>query len=187
MDPRMMREWLNAQGQKKQVSEADMQRKRLGINEQLNAQEETYAKEHKHMLSSMIKEYGKDKGTKVFYATVRNKVKEINENFGSGVVPTAAARTAAGMPATAASLQDKNYYYVKPIRQKAGPVSKEMEQDLAFRQYVETAGPEYDSRKQQHQEDLGRAKQEAEDRSKLDQLKTKLNVPAKDLNNPYRV
>jgi hypothetical protein len=141
MDPRMMRQWLNAQGQKKQVSEADMQRKRLGVN----------------------------------------------ENFGSGVVPTAAARTAAGMPATAASLQDKNYYYVKPIRQKAGPVSKEMEQDLAFRQYVETAGPEYDSRKQQHQEDLGRAKQETEERSKLDQLKTKLNVPAKDLNNPYRV
>ena len=141
MDPRMMRQWLASQGQKKQITTADMQRKRLGVN----------------------------------------------ENFGSGVVPTAAARTAAGMNATAASLQDKNYYYVKPIRQKSGPVSKEMEQDLAFRQYAETAGPEYASRKEQHQEDLGRAKQETEQRSKLDQLKGKLNVPAKDLNNPYRV
>lgn len=31
MDPRMMREWLAAQSQKKQLTEADLQRKRLGI------------------------------------------------------------------------------------------------------------------------------------------------------------
>jgi len=31
MDPRMMNQWLAAQSQKKQLSEADMQRKRLGI------------------------------------------------------------------------------------------------------------------------------------------------------------
>jgi len=97
MDPRMMREWLAAQSQKRQLTEADMQRKRLGvvqqadektkkghpatragnpnIQEQLNAEEEAYAKEHKHMLSSMVDQYGKEKGTKVFYATVRNKVR----------------------------------------------------------------------------------------------------------------
>ncbi len=97
MDKKMMNQWLAAQSQKKQITEADMQRKRLGvvqqahektkkgypathagnpnIHEQLNADEEAYAKEHKHMLSSMIDQYGKDKGTKVFYATVRNKVR----------------------------------------------------------------------------------------------------------------
>jgi hypothetical protein len=83
--------------------------------------------------------------------------------------------------------KDKPYYYVGPIRQEPGPVSKQMEQDIAFRQWAETAGPEYDKRKQEHQEDLDRAKEETKERSKLDQLKTKLNVPAKDLNNPYRV
>lgn len=97
MDPRMMNQWLAAQSQKKQITEADMQRKRLGvvqqaeqktkkgysavdasnpnIHEQLNAEEEVYAKQHKHMLSSMIDQYGKNKGTEVFYATVRNKVR----------------------------------------------------------------------------------------------------------------
>ena len=97
MDPRMMNAWLAGQAQKAQISPADMQRKRLGIvpnaaaktksglhataagtsnlSEQLNAEEEAYAKEHKHMLSSMIDQYGEEKGTKVFYATVRNKVR----------------------------------------------------------------------------------------------------------------
>jgi len=45
------------------------------ITEQLNAEEEKYAKEHKSMLAGMIKQYGKEKGTRVFYATVRNKVR----------------------------------------------------------------------------------------------------------------
>lgn len=45
------------------------------ITEQLNAEEEKYAKEHKSMLAGMVKQYGKEKGTRVFYATVRNKVR----------------------------------------------------------------------------------------------------------------
>jgi hypothetical protein len=36
MDPRMMNQWLAAQSQKKQVTEASMQRKRLGIKEGVN-------------------------------------------------------------------------------------------------------------------------------------------------------
>lgn len=77
MNPAMMRQWLLGQTQKATLSPADMQRKRLGVNlnEQLSAEEEAYAKEHKHMLSNMISQYGKEKGTKVFYATVRNKVR----------------------------------------------------------------------------------------------------------------
>jgi hypothetical protein len=97
MDPKMMREWLAAQSQKRQLTEADLQRKRLGVvqqaeektkkghpathagnpnlQEQLNAEEEAYAKAHKHMLSNMVEQYGKEKGTKVFYATVRNNVR----------------------------------------------------------------------------------------------------------------
>jgi hypothetical protein len=34
MDPRMMRQWLAAQTKKTQITEAQMQRKRLGINEE---------------------------------------------------------------------------------------------------------------------------------------------------------
>jgi len=34
MDPKMMREWLAAQSQKRQLTEADMQRKRLGVVQQ---------------------------------------------------------------------------------------------------------------------------------------------------------
>lgn len=34
MNLRMMREWLAAQGKKKQITEADLQRKRLGIVQQ---------------------------------------------------------------------------------------------------------------------------------------------------------
>lgn len=145
MDPRMMRQWLASQGQKKQITTADMQRKRLGVN----------------------------------------------ENFGSGVVPTAAARTAAGMNATAASLQDKNYYSFPPLKQRntfrSDDDKKFYEGDIRTRQWFETSSPEFRNKQEQHQEDLGRAKQETEQRSKLDQLKGKLNVPAKDLNNPYRV
>jgi len=92
----MMNAWLAGQANKAQITEAQMQRKRLGvvpqaearnkagesataastpITEQLNAEEEKYAKEHKSMLAGMIKQYGKEKGTRVFYATVRNKVR----------------------------------------------------------------------------------------------------------------
>jgi len=45
------------------------------ITEQLNAEEEAYAKEHKSMLKNMVDQYGQEKGTRVFYATVRNKVR----------------------------------------------------------------------------------------------------------------
>ena len=47
-----------------------------GLNEQLSAEEEAYAKSHKSMMASMIKQYGKEKGTSVFYASVRNAVKK---------------------------------------------------------------------------------------------------------------
>jgi hypothetical protein len=82
MDPRMMNEWLKAQAQKEQMSTRAMELKRQGmaINEQLNAQEEKFAKANKHMLANMIKQYGEDKGTRVFYATVREKVKKLHEN-----------------------------------------------------------------------------------------------------------
>jgi len=46
------------------------------LQEQLNAEEEAYAKSHKSMLAGMIKQYGKEKGTRVFYASVRNAVKK---------------------------------------------------------------------------------------------------------------
>ena len=96
MDRKMMNAWLAEQAKKVQVTEAQMQRKRLGvvpqaearnkagecataastpITEQLNAEEEKYAKSHKSMMSNMIKQYGKEKGTRVFYASVRNAVK----------------------------------------------------------------------------------------------------------------
>lgn len=82
MDPRMMNAWLLGQTQKVQVTEAEMQRKRLGIGltEQLSPAEEKYARSHKSMMTSMIKQYGKEKGTRVFYATVRDKVKKLQEN-----------------------------------------------------------------------------------------------------------
>jgi len=56
---------------------SEWQQKRLGIdlNEQLSAEEEKYAKEHKSMLASMIKQYGKEKGTSVFYGKVRKAVR----------------------------------------------------------------------------------------------------------------
>ena len=82
MDPRMMNSWLKGQSQKQQSSTRSMelQRQGMAINEQLNAKEEKFAKNNKHMLASMIKQYGEDKGTKVFYATVREKVKKLHEN-----------------------------------------------------------------------------------------------------------
>lgn len=144
MDRKMMNAWLQGQAQKAQLTEADMQRKKLGVvpqaearskagecatkaasmlnetkkpkskkkqelkrpkeddvdvsaedrrhekniygsegqreprhhlDEQLNAEEEAYAKEHKSMLKNMVDQYGQEKGTRVFYATVRNKVR----------------------------------------------------------------------------------------------------------------
>jgi hypothetical protein len=85
MDPRMMNAWLQSQSQKQQPSTRSMELKRQGmaITEQLNAQEEKYAKSHKSMLTSMIKQYGSDKGTRVFYAKVREDVKKLNENCAS--------------------------------------------------------------------------------------------------------
>ena len=85
MDPKMMNEWLKAQSQKQQPSTRSMEQQRQGIaiTEQLNTKEEKFAKANKHMLVSMIKQYGEDKGTRVFYATVREKVKKLNENCAS--------------------------------------------------------------------------------------------------------
>jgi hypothetical protein len=101
MDPRMMNAWLQSQTQKQQQSTRsfELQRQGMAITEQLNAQEEKFAKNNKHMLASMIKQYGSDKGTKVFYATVREKVKKMNE----GVVhymPDPATRQSAPLPST---------------------------------------------------------------------------------------
>ena len=77
MDKKMMMAWLQGQAQKQELTTTKMQQKRLGIdlNEQLSAEEEAYAKSHKSMMAGMIKQYGEEKGTKVFYATVRNKVR----------------------------------------------------------------------------------------------------------------
>lgn len=81
----MMNQWLKAQTQKQQPSTRSMELQRQGmpITEQLNAKEEKFAKEHKHMLANMIKKYGQEKGTRVFYATVREKVKKLHENCAS--------------------------------------------------------------------------------------------------------
>ena len=78
MDPRMMNQWLKGQTQKPQQSTRSMELKRQGmaINEQLNAKEEKFAKSNKHMLASMVKQYGEDKGTRVFYAKVRELAKK---------------------------------------------------------------------------------------------------------------
>jgi hypothetical protein len=99
MDKKLMMAWLQGQAQKQELTTTKMQQKRLGIvpqaeqrvksgesatsastpktlSEQLSAEEEAYAKSHKSMMASMIKQYGKEKGTRVFYASVRNAVKE---------------------------------------------------------------------------------------------------------------
>jgi hypothetical protein len=78
MDPRMMNEWLKAQSQKQQPSTRSMERQRQGmaITEQLNAKEEAVAKSHKSMLASMVKQHGEEKGTRVFYAKVREIAKK---------------------------------------------------------------------------------------------------------------
>jgi hypothetical protein len=78
MDKRMMNAWLNGQAQKAELTTTKIQQNRLGINinEQLSAEEEAYAKSHKSMMASMINQYGKEKGTRVFYASVRNAVKK---------------------------------------------------------------------------------------------------------------
>lgn len=101
MDKRMMMAWLQAQAQKQQPTTTKMEQMRQGIvptaaaktvmghsateagsprqpseiYEQLSAEEEKYAKEHKSMLASMIKQYGKEKGTSVFYGKVRKAVR----------------------------------------------------------------------------------------------------------------
>ena len=78
MDKNLMMAWLQGQSQKQELNTTKMQQKRLGINinEQLSAEEEAYAKSHKSMMANMIKQYGKEKGTRVFYASVRNAVKK---------------------------------------------------------------------------------------------------------------
>lgn len=88
MDKRMMNAWLQGQAQKQELTTTRMQQKRLGIdlNEQLSAEEEKYAKEHKSMLASMVKQYGKEKGTSVFYGKVRKAVKELKEGAVSDTI-----------------------------------------------------------------------------------------------------
>jgi len=80
MDKNLMLAWLQGQAQKQQVTPTSMLQNKMGnaLNEQLSSEEEKYAKEHKSMLSSMIKQYGEEKGTRVFYASVRNAVKKKN-------------------------------------------------------------------------------------------------------------
>ena len=89
MDKKMMNAWLAAQANNNHmkvvngiVPQAEARTKAgmcatdaATLSEQLNAEEEAYAKEHKHMLDNMVDQYGKEKGTSVFYATVRNKVR----------------------------------------------------------------------------------------------------------------
>lgn len=81
MDRRMMNEWLKAQAQKQQLTERSFQQKRLGvaITEQLTPKEEKFAKANRHVLSEMVKRYGSDKGTQLFYSSVREQVKKLNE------------------------------------------------------------------------------------------------------------
>jgi hypothetical protein len=80
MDKNLMLAWLQGQAQKQQITPTSMLQNKMGnaLNEQLSPEEEKYAKEHKSMLSSMIKQYGEQKGTSVFYASVRNAVKKKN-------------------------------------------------------------------------------------------------------------
>jgi len=77
MDRRMMNAWLQSQTQKQQPSTRsfELQRQGMAITEQLNAKEEAVAKSHKSMLANMVKQYGSDKGTRVFYAKVREMAK----------------------------------------------------------------------------------------------------------------
>lgn len=81
MDRKMMNEWLKAQSQKQQLTERSFQQKRLGvaITEQLTPKEEKFAKANRHILSEMVKRYGSDKGTQLFYSSVREQVKKLNE------------------------------------------------------------------------------------------------------------
>jgi len=78
MDKRMMLAWLQGQTQKQELNTTKIEQKRqgFGLNEQLSAEEEAYAKSHKSMLESMVNQYGKQKGTRVFYAKVREDVKK---------------------------------------------------------------------------------------------------------------
>ena len=78
MDRRMMNEWLKAQAQKQQpcTRSFELQRQGMAITEQLNAKEEAVAKSHKSMLGNMVKQYGEEKGTRVFYAKVREIAKK---------------------------------------------------------------------------------------------------------------
>jgi hypothetical protein len=78
----MMNAWLQSQTQKQQQSTRsfELQRQGMAITEQLNAQEEKFAKANRHILSEMVKRYGSDKGTQLFYSSVREQVKKINED-----------------------------------------------------------------------------------------------------------
>lgn len=85
MDRRMMNEWLKAQAQKQQPSTRSIELRRQGmsITEQLTPKEEKFAKANRHILSEMVKRYGSDKGTQLFYSSVREQVKKLNENSAS--------------------------------------------------------------------------------------------------------
>jgi hypothetical protein len=81
----MMNEWLKAQAQKQQPSTRSIELRRQGmsITEQLTPKEEKFAKANRHILSEMVKRYGSDKGTQLFYNSVREQVKKLNENSAS--------------------------------------------------------------------------------------------------------
>ena len=120
MDPRMMNAWLQSQSQKQQPSTRSMELKRQGIaiTEQLNAQEEKYAKAHKSMLTSMIKQYGSDKGTRVFYAKVREDVKKLNEN--SAVIDVNAKEEAQRQVLIGQELKQKSTIKTKKDKDQIG-------------------------------------------------------------------
>lgn len=90
MDPRMMNEWLKAQSQKQQPSTRSIEQQRQGmaITEQLTPKEEKFAKANRHILSEMVKRYGSDKGTQLFYSSVREQVKKLNEDAQVKDMPT---------------------------------------------------------------------------------------------------
>ena len=74
-----MNAWLAAQANNNHMKVVNGTIPQAPLSEQLNPQEEKYAREHKGMMKNMIDQYGKEKGNRVFYATVREKVKKLNE------------------------------------------------------------------------------------------------------------
>jgi hypothetical protein len=100
----------------------ELKRQGMAINEQLNAKEEKFAKNNKHMLASMIKQYGEDKGTRVFYATVREKVKKLHEDAMIKDVPTSqeerddTSGTTTGVPVMGRTTDPRKYQSAAELR-----------------------------------------------------------------------